>query len=148
MLGKRLSVDVICDIVVRRTRKYVADFMFDPQNDIAWTTGITDSKPRQEGKLREGARVVRTAKFLGRAFDYEFAVVDADADTFVHMKVQKPFPMEIRYELEDVPEGTLVRIHTWGEPAGFFKLAGPMMAPKVRKNIGNDLSLLKKNLES
>lgn len=130
-----MGVDVNVEVIVRRPRSAVAAYMFDPANDTEWTTGIVDSRSRQEGPLHAGARVLRTAKFVGRKLDYEFEVVDTDGESFVHMKVDRPFSMQIRYELEDRAEGTLTRIHTWGNPAGFFKLAAPMMTPKVLKNI-------------
>lgn len=142
-----MSINVKAEVTVRRPRSAVAAYMFDPANDTEWTTGLVDSRPRQQGPLGAGAKVVRTAKFLGRKFDYEFEVVDTDGESFVHMKVDRPFPMQIRYELEDRAEGTLTRIHTWGNPGGFFKLAAPMMAPRVLKNITNDLALLQKHLE-
>lgn len=141
-------VDVTLEVVVRRPRADVAAYMFDPRFDTEWTTGIVDSRPQQEGRLAEGDKVVRTAKFLDRTFDYEFQVLDTDGDSFVHMKVDRPFPMQIRYELEDRGGETLTRIHTWGAPGGFFKLAAPLMTPKVRKNIANDLALLKVAVES
>lgn len=141
-------IDVTVSRRIQRLRAIVAAYMFDPGNDAAWTTGITASRPDRPGRLRTGATVVRTASFLGRSFDYQFEVIDASGDDFVHMKVDRPFPMQIRYELEDDGAATLVRIHTWGEPGGFFKLAAPMMPAKVRKNITADLTLLQKNLES
>jgi len=76
---------------VARPRAEVASFMFDPANDMAWTTGIVSSRPEQPGRLQVGHRVVRTAKFLGRTFDYLFEVLAAEHDSFDHMKVDKLF---------------------------------------------------------
>ena len=44
--------------------------MFDPANDLAWTGGITASRPAQDGPLVAGATVERTARFLGPSFTY------------------------------------------------------------------------------
>jgi len=142
-----MSVDVRPEIVVRKPRSEVAAFMFDPANDLAWTGGITASRPQQPGPLVAGSTVVRTAKFLGRTFDYGYVVTAHEPDRLVEMKVEKPFPMTVRYELEDVPEGTRVAIRATGSPGGFFAVAEPLMRWQVRRSIAADLERLRRNVE-
>jgi hypothetical protein len=142
-----MSVDVRPEIVVRKPRAEVAAYMFDPANDLAWTGGITASRPERLGVLVEGATVVRTAKFLGRTFDYGYVVTAHEPDRLVEMKVEKPFPMIVRYELADVPEGTEVAIRATGAPGGFFAVAAPLMRWQVRRGIAADLARLKRNVE-
>jgi hypothetical protein len=143
-----MSTDVCVEVTIAWPRAAVADFMFDPRNDATWTTGVVAATPRQEGRLRAGARVERTAKFLGRTFSYEYEVTAADGDTFVEMAVTEPFPMHIRYELADAPGGgTLARIHATGEARGFFRLAAPLMNPMVKRSIAADLKKLKECVE-
>jgi hypothetical protein len=119
-----MAVDVRPEVLVHRPRAEVAAFMFDPANDLRWTGGITSSRPAQPGPLVEGATVERTASFLGRRF-----------------------PMRVRYELQDAPEGTLVAIHAVGTPGRFFGWATPVMARQVRKSIAGDLGRLRAVLE-
>ena len=142
-----MSVDVAPEIVINRPRTEVAAFMFEPKFDVLWTTGIVDCKPLTDGRLRTGSRVERVSKFLGRRFSYLVDVTDHGEDRFVLMKVTQPFPMEIRYELEDVSGGTLARIRAKGDATGFFRLAGPFMSRMVRKSIGADLAKLKECIE-
>lgn len=142
-----MSVDVRPEIVVRKPRSEVAAFMFDPANDLTWTGGITASRPQQPGPLVAGATVVRTAKFLGRTFDYGYVVTAHEPDRLVEMRVEKPFPMTVRYELEDVPEGTRVAIRATGSPGGFFAVAAPLMRWQVRRSIAADLERLRRNVE-
>lgn len=143
-----MSVDVRPEVVVHRPRAEVAAYMFDPANDLAWTGGITASRPDQPGLLVEGATVVRTAKFLGRTFDYGYVVTAHEPDRLVEMKVEKPFPMTVRYELADVAEGTNVAIRAAGSPGGFFAVAEPLMRWQVRRSIAADLARLKRNVEA
>jgi Polyketide cyclase / dehydrase and lipid transport len=75
-------------------------------------------------------------------------VVEADQDRFIELRVTKPFPMQIRYELEDVPQGTRVRIRARGDAGKFFRIAAPVLGAMVKRNISNDLSLLKQRLEA
>ncbi len=92
--------------------------------------------------------VERTAKFLGKTFTYGYVVTRHEPDWAVEMTVDRPFPMVVRYELEDADGGTLVAIHATGEPGTFFRWAAPAMAAPVRKSIAADLGRLRTCLES
>jgi len=142
-------IDIRPEVVIHRARTDVAAFMFDPANDLAWTGGITASTPTQPGPLMLGATVERTAKFLGRTFSYGYGVTAHEPDRLVEMRVEKPFPMLIRYELDDDQDGaTRVAIHTTGTPGGFFGLAAPLMTRQVRNSITADLHRLRDRLEA
>lgn len=143
-----MAVDVRPDVLVRRTRHDVAAFMFDPANDLRWTGGITASTPAQPGPLTTGSTVKRTARFAGRTFTYCYVVTADEPDRLVEMSVQRPFPMIIRYELEDAAEGTLVTIHAHGSPGRFFGWAKPLMTRQVRRSITADLRRLRDCLET
>jgi hypothetical protein len=142
-----VAVDVRPVVLVHRPRNEVAAFMFDPANDMRWTGGITSSRPAQPGRLAKGATVERSAKFLGRSFDYGYVVTEHEPDRLVELTVDRPFPMVIRYELQDAPEGTLVAIHAQGTPGRFFGWASPLMTHQVRKSITGDLDRLRGCLE-
>jgi hypothetical protein len=142
-----MGVDVRPEVLVHRPRADVAAFMFDPANDLRWTGGITSSRPAQPGPLVAGAKVERTASFLGRTFTYRYVVGEHEPDRLVELKVDRPFPILVRYELEDAPRGTRVAIHAVGTPGRFFGWATPVMARQVRKSISGDLSRLRAALE-
>lgn len=142
-----MTVDVRPEVLVHRPRHEVAAFMFDPAHDLEWTGGITSSTPAQPGPLTKGATVERTARFLGREFRYGYVVTEHDPDRLVEMKVERPFPMTVRYELADAPDGTIVAIRASGSPGRFFGWATPLMARQVRRSITADLARLRKCLE-
>jgi hypothetical protein len=121
--------------------------MFDPGNDLRWTGGITSSRPARPGPLVTGATVERTARFLGRTFSYGYVVTRHEPDRLAELKVDRPFPMLVRYELEDRDGATLVAIHANGEPGRFFGCAGPLLRRQVRKSIAADLDRLRACLE-
>lgn len=143
-----MAIDISTEVVIARPRPEVAAFMFDPKNDAIWTTGVIESHPHADGPLARGAKVERKVKFLGRRFSYLYEVADAAPDAFVELLVDQPFPMKVRYELEDDPRGTIARIRAQGEPGGFFRMAGPLLSRMVKRNITNDLELLKEYLEA
>ncbi len=143
-----MAVDVRPAVLVHRPRGDVAAFMFDPGNDLRWTGGITASTPAQPGPLVAGATVERTARFLGRTFTYGYVVTRHEPDRLVELKVDRPFPMLIRYELEDAADGTRVAIHAAGNPGRFFGWVTPLVARQVRKSIAADLERLRACLEA
>ncbi len=143
-----MSTDVKVETVIARPRPDVAAVMFDPRNDAAWTTGVVAARPLVEGRLHVGSRVERTVKFLGRRFSYQYEVVAAEGDAFVEMTVAQPFPMHVRYELDDVEGGTRATIRATGEARGFFRVAAPLMNRMVRRNIAADLAKLKEIVET
>jgi hypothetical protein len=84
----------------------------------------------------------------GREFTYGYVVTQHEADRLAELKVDRPFPMLIRYELEDTQGGTLVAIHATGTPGRFFGWASPIMARQVRRSITADLQKLRTCLET
>src|SRR4051812_37220086 len=105
-----LAVDVRPQVRIRRPRRDVAAFMFDPANDLHWTGGITASRPGRPGPLVPGATVERTARFLGRDFTYGYVVTAHQPDAVLEMRVDRPFPMLVRYELADDAGATVAAI--------------------------------------
>lgn len=91
--------------------------------------------------------VERTARFLGKTFTYGYVVTKHELDRAVELTVDRPFPMVVRYELEDAEGGTLVAIHATGEPGSFFRWAAPVMTQPVRRSIAADLERLRRCLE-
>ena len=76
-------------------------------------------------------------------------MTEHEPDRLVELKVERPFPMLVRYELEDAPDGTLVAIHANGAPGRLLRLgAAPLMTRQVRKSIAGDLERLRACLEA
>jgi hypothetical protein len=56
---------------------------------------------------------------------------------------QGPFPMETTYTWHDAGEGvTRMTLRNRGEPAGFAKIAAPIMARAMRRAMTKDLQRL------
>lgn len=142
-----MTVDVRPVVRIDRPRHEVAAFMFDPRNDLSWTGGIVASTPTRPGPLTEGSTVERTARFLGRTFTYRYVVTRHDPDRLLEMRVDRPFPMAIRYELDDAEAATAVAIRATGSPGRFFGWATPLLRRRVRRSISADLDRLRACLE-
>jgi Polyketide cyclase / dehydrase and lipid transport len=142
-----VPVDVRPRTFVARPRREVAAYMFDPEQDLEWTGGITASRTLTPGPLGVGSQVERHARFLGRSFVYRYTVTRADPDSVLEMRVERPFPMTVRYELADAGAGTNVAIRATGSPGRYFFWATPLMSWQVRRSICADLERLRRRLE-
>jgi hypothetical protein len=61
---------------------------------------------------------------------------------------QGPFPMETTYTWTAIDEThTRMRLRNRGEPAGFSKIAAPMMSAAMRRANVKDLAAIKRILE-
>ncbi len=143
-----MSIDVTAEIKIGRERGAVARYATDASKDPLWIGGVVESGVLNDGPVRQGTRVARVAKFLGRRIEYVNEVIEYVPGVRLVMKsVAGPFPMTVSYEFEEAEGGTLARIHVRGEAEGFFKLAAPVLARFVRRSIMRDMETLKRLLE-
>ena len=144
-----MDLDVSAEVVINQPRKEVADYVENPANEPIWIVGIVESKSLTEPPVSVGTRVQRVAKFMGRRMEYTPEIVEYDPGTLLVMSTDSPFPMRISYQFEDCDGGeTLARIRIQGAGAWYYRLAGPLLARAVKRNISSDLRTLKKLLES
>ena len=90
------------------------------------------------------------ARFLGRTLAYTYEITDfIPAGRLVMCTSQGPFPMETTYTWE--PDGggsTRMTLRNRGEPAGFPRLAAPLMARAIRRANRKDLRKLRAILQA
>jgi uncharacterized membrane protein len=145
-----MSVDIQTEIEIARPRSEVASFASDPDNATFWYQNIKSVEWKSPKPLTAGSRVAFTAQFLGRRLAYTYEVRELiPGERFVQATAEGPFPMETTYTWEDTPAGgTRMKLRNRGEPAGFSKLAAPLMASAIRRANRKDLARLKAILET
>jgi uncharacterized membrane protein len=145
-----MAVDVQTEIEIARERSAVAAYASDPGNAPAWYQNIESVEWRTEPPLAVGSRLAFVAKFLGRRLAYTYEVVEHVPDErFVMRTAEGPFPMETTYTFQDAGDGgTRITLRNAGQPAGFGKIAAPVMARAMRQANTKDLRQLKTILES
>jgi uncharacterized membrane protein len=144
------AVDVEVQATIARPRPVVAAYCADPDNATSWYANIDSVRWETAKPLAVGSQFTFTARFLGRTLNYTYEVVEWTPDQrFVMRTAQGPFPMETTYEWEDAPAGaTLMRLRNRGEPAGFSRIATPMMSLAIKRATAKDLQRLKGILEA
>lgn len=140
-----MPVDVRTEIVIERPRAEVASFVADPTNATAWYENITSVRPMYSGTLAVGSRAEFVAKFLGRRLAYTYEVREfVEGERLVMSTAEGAFPMETTYTWEDTETGaTRMTLRNRGNPAGFTKIAAPMMQAATRRANRKDLERLR-----
>jgi uncharacterized membrane protein len=144
-----MAVDVVSEITIARPRAAVAAYAADPENATTWYENIKSVDWASPPPVALGSRISFAAQFLGRRLTYTYEVVDlVPKERFVMRTAQGPFPMETTYTWRDAGDGaTRMTLRNRGEPAGFAKLAAPMVAAAMRRANRKDLERLKQILE-
>jgi uncharacterized membrane protein len=145
-----VSVDVRTDIVIDRPRAEVAAFAADPDNAPLWYENIRSVEWRSPRPVARGSRIAFVAHFLGRRLAYTYEVRElVPGERFLMSTAEGPFPMETTYAWADTPNGgTHMTLRNRGAPAGFSRLAAPMMAGAMRRANRKDLRRLRAILEA
>jgi uncharacterized membrane protein len=144
-----VPVDVHTEIDISRPRAEVAGYASDPDNATAWYENIEAVEWKSSKPVAVGTRIAFVAKFLGRRLAYTYEVREhVPGERFVMSTAEGPFPMETTYTWADAADGgTRMTLRNRGEPAGFAKVAAPMMASAIRRANRKDLRRLKQILE-
>jgi hypothetical protein len=144
-----VAVDVASEITINRPRAEVSAYACDPEHTTAWYSNIESVQWRSPPPLAIGTRLSFIARFLGQRLDYTYEVREwVPGERFVMSTADGPFPMETTYAWEDAGDGaTRMSLRNRGEPAGFTKIATPMMARAIGRANRADLRRLKEILE-
>jgi hypothetical protein len=145
-----VDVDVLTELVISRPVDVVAAYAADPSNAPAWYANITSISWETSPPLQAGARIAFTAHFFGRHLAYTYEITEfMPAKRLVMRTRQGPFPMETIYTWEAIDDcSTLMTLRNRGGPAGFSKLAAPLMARAMRRANRKDLRNLRAILET
>jgi uncharacterized membrane protein len=144
-----MPVDVQTEIVIARPRDEVAAYASDPENATAWYQNITSASWETPPPLAVGSRFAFVAQFLGRRLQYTYEVREhVPGERLVMSTSEGPFPMQTTYAWQDAgADSTRMTLRNRGEPSGFAKVTGPLMAAAMRRANQKDLDRLKAVLE-
>ncbi len=136
-------------VVINQPVEAVFAFLADHENDTKWRSGLVEWKKTSDGPIGVGSTSSETLQFMGRRMETSFEVTEYEENSKVGFKTTSgPVPMEGGYSLESAGSGTKLNFKIQGDAGGFFRLAEPLMAGIVRKQVESDLGNLKDLLES
>ena len=144
-----VPLDIVTEIEIDRPRSEVAAYASDPDHATTWYENIESVEWESPKPLVVGSRVAFLARFLRRRLSYTYEIKElVSGERLVMSTAEGPFPMETTYEWADAPGGaTRMTLRNHGEPAGFSRMAAPMLARAMRRTNRKDLAKLKAILE-
>jgi len=145
-----MALDVTTEIAIRRDVGEVSAYAADPANAPDWYANIESVQWETPPPVRVGSRMAFVARFLGRRLSYTYEVMDYVPGSRLVMRTQEgPFPMETTYTWSpDAGGGTWMTLRNRGQPAGFSRWLAPFLGIAVRRANQQDLTRLKRRLES
>ncbi len=137
-------------VLVERPIEEVFAFTTDPNNDALWQSTTLETEQTSEGPLDVGATFRNTTKFLGRRFDTSYEITENEPPRKQCYRVTSgPIPGEICFLFEPAGEdGTRFTQNFEAEVGGFFRLAEPLVARAIRRQMQTDMATLKDVLEA
>lgn len=149
-MAQQGGIDVRVETVIQRPVAEVAAYAGNPGNAPTWYVNIKSVEWQTPPPVAVGSRMDFVAAFLGRRLAYTYEVTDLEpGHRLVMQTAQGPFPMRTTYTWEPAPGGgTRMTLRNTGTPAGFSRLAAPLMAAAVRRATTKDLAALKHLLEA
>ena len=145
-----MAVDVRTEIEIRRPRAEVAAYASDIDHTTEWYENVKAVEWQTPPPLAVGSRIAFVAEFLGRRLAYTYEIRElVPGERLVMSTSQGPFPMETTYGWSDAGDGsTRMTLRNRGEPAGFKRVAAPLLARAMRRANQKDLERLKQIVES
>lgn len=144
-----IPVDVCTETEIACPRDEVAAYAADPDNATEWYANMESVEWKTEKPLAVGSRVAFVARFLGRRLAYTYEICELQrGERLVMSTADGPFPMETTYTWSDAGAGTRMTLRNRGEPAGFSKVAAPVIEAAMRRANRKDLRRLKEILEA
>ena len=135
-------------VVINRPIEEVFDFMADIENAPQWRSGLVEVKKLSD-ELVVGAKATEVLQFLGRRMETTYEITEYEPNKKFSFKTTSgPVPMEGGFTVESAEGGTKVTFKIQGEAGGFFKLAEPILARMVRRQVETDHGNLKDLLEA
>jgi uncharacterized protein YndB with AHSA1/START domain len=124
-------------------------YLTDPDTLPEWQATALAVRLETDGPMRPGSRVRETRTFLGRQMDATMEVLEHDPPRrFAIRSSSGPVPLEVTNALREEGEATRIDTVIEAEPGGFFRLAEPLVARAVERELRNNLETLKDVLES
>ena len=145
-----MVVDVTTTTVINRPIDEVAAYAGDPSNAPTWYRRISSAQWQTEPPIGLGSRIAFRARFMGRDLAYTYEVTEhVPGESLVMHTAEGPFPMSTTYLWRGADgDGTKMTLRNHGEPAGFSRLAAPLMSLAMKRAMREDLANLKRLLES
>jgi uncharacterized membrane protein len=136
-------------VVIGRPAKDVFAYVSDQTNAPRWQRGLVEVRRMTDGPIGVGTRHTAVRAFMGRTLTLRNEYTQYEPDTLVVFEILGTMPGQASYTVE--PAGTdraslTSRIEM--RASGLFRLAEPLIAAGLRRDVDANLGALKGLLEA
>ncbi len=136
-------------VVINRPVAEVFAYVADLNTHAKWQDGLVEAKQTSSGPTGVGSTYRYITQIAGQKVETAGEVTEYAANQkYAFKSTSGPFPLKGGFAFESAPGGTHVRFFAAAEPGGFFKLAEPILAGTLQKQMETSLGNLKKFLEA
>ncbi len=139
------------NIVIDRTREEIRAFLRNPENGPVWQSNLTELTQLDDGDPKKGTRYRGVVRVAGRRIEWTAEIAEWDDVAFYELRtIDSPIGFDLRFDFDEVPDGTRVTIRQQIAPfGGFFgKLADPLVTRMYTRDVRGNLETLKDILQS
>jgi uncharacterized membrane protein len=135
--------------VIYRPVKQVFDFVSAPENDVKWQYGTLMSARVPDGVGKLGSFFRSVGHLLGRRNQGIFEVTEYEPNKKYGFKsLSGPLHSQTSYTFEMSKGNTKINITTQAHAGNFFEMNEHLMERKMKKQLKENLALLKDVLEA
>jgi uncharacterized membrane protein len=135
-------------ITVRRPIEEVFAWVTDLTHSPVWQANLSEVRKLTDGPLGVGTRYALVREFMGRRMEATNEFVAYEPNRMISFRLTSgPMPGRGTYEFEATLDGTEVTSRVELEPTGLSRLASPLIAASLRREIKAGLPVLKELLE-
>ena len=125
------------------------DYITKPENNSRWQYGSLETVQISDGSMRVGTLFSSFGHFMGRRIQSSFEVTEFKTnESFGFETISGPIQLQTSYSFETLDLGTRIIVSSLINPGGFFKLVDPIVARVAKKQYKENLTRLKKLLET
>ena len=142
-------INLISRILIERPVKQVFDFMSAPENDFQWQYG-TLATARLSGCVSAIGTLFRSiGHLMGQRNLSTFEVTEYELNKkYGFQSLSGPLQSRTSYTFEIVAGSTKITVSTQANVVGFFRVADGILEKKIKKQLKEDLIMLKNLLEA
>ncbi len=127
----------------------VFDFVSTPENDFQWQYGILESARLSGGTSNIGTLFRSIGHLIGRRVESTFEVIEYIPNRKYGFKsLSGLLQSQTFYTFEIASGSTKVSVSTQANPVNFFQIGETVLEKKMKKQLKEDLAMLKEILET
>jgi uncharacterized membrane protein len=119
------------------------------ENNPKWSSVVLNAEQTSPGPPGIGTTAKTTGKFLGKRIETGLEITEFEPNRkFAYRSTSGPISRWGVVTFDAIDGGTRVSVRVGGEPAGFFKLAEPLVISMSKRQLQSDLDNLKDLMEA